>query len=158
MIMVAVLSVCMLFFPTQSYEVTLAVDLEHIMSKSELLSEIHCIINRNIQNVAPCSGLANKSTYISPVGQYFRDTSPLSIRSFIKNHRTWIFFVCFVLDSSPLFSMGIALMLSWWISISSTKYSCPSMKYLDQRHCGKVLSAPTILNSVELFPFNNLPF
>ena len=62
-------------------------------------------------------------------------------------------FVCFMFDSFPLFSMSILLMLSWWNSIYSTAYACPSMKYLNHRQCGKALSAPTILASVEILTF-----
>ena len=44
-------------------------------------------------------------------------------------------------------------MLPWWKSSSSTSYPCPSINYLYQIHCGKALSAPTILASVEILTF-----
>ena len=50
--------------------------------------------------------------------------------------------------------MRIALMLFWRKLSSSNAYPCPSMNYIDHRHCGKALSDPTILDSVELLPFN----
>ena len=59
-------------------------------------------------------------------------------------------FVYFMLDSLAIFSMSIKLMLSWWNSMSSTEYPCPSMKHLDHRHCGNAFSDPTILDFVEL--------
>ena len=49
--------------------------------------------------------------------------------------------------------MSMAPMLSWLKSISSTAYLCPSINYLNHRHCGKAFSAPTISASVEIIPF-----
>ena len=59
-------------------------------------------------------------------------------------------FVCFVLDSLPLFSMIVALMLSWRNFRSSTAYTCTSMKYIDHRNCGKASYTTTILASIEI--------
>ena len=62
-------------------------------------------------------------------------------------------FVRFMIESLAFFSMSIALMLYWRNLISSTAYTCTSTDYLDHRHCGKTLSATTILDSVEILPF-----
>ena len=62
-------------------------------------------------------------------------------------------FVGFMIYSFPLFYMRITLVLSWWNSISSTAYPCPSIKYIDRRCCGKALYPPTILDSVDIVPF-----
>ena len=124
------------------------------MSTSRVLLGITCIIARNIWNIAPCNVLMKKSAYIYPVRQYFMEKFPLSIQYFIKKYRNQMCFVRFMLDSLPLFSMSIALMLSWWNSSSSTAYPYPSIKYLNHRHCGKASSSPTISASVEVLPFN----
>ena len=44
-------------------------------------------------------------------------------------------------------------MLSWQNSSSSTAYTCPSMKYINRRNCGRLSYATTILASVEILPF-----
>ena len=153
MILVAVLNVCLTFCPTHSCEVNFNMALGHLIFKSEVLSRIPCIIAQNLRNVAPCSGLVKKSAYISPIGQYFRDKSQFSIRYFIKKYHNQMCFVCFVLVSSPFFSMSIALMLSWRNSIFSASYPCPSIKYLGHRCCGTASSDPTISASVDLLQF-----
>ena len=84
--------------------------------------------------------------------QYFSDKYPFSIRSLIMKYRNWVCFFWFILDSLRLFSINIALMLSWWQSSSSTAYTCPSINYLYHRHCGKASSAPTVSASAELPP------
>ena len=152
-IMVDVPGVYLSFYTAHSCDSTVAMALGHIMYKSGILSRIIYIIDRNRRNVAPCSVLVKKSAYISPVGQYFRYKSLFSIQYFIKKYRTRMFFVRFLLESFPLFSMSIALMLSWWKSSFSTAYPCPSMKYLNHSHCGKASSALTMLASFELLPF-----
>ena len=104
---VAVTRVCMLFCTINSCEVTLAMDIVHLMSTYGVLLGIPCIIARNHQSVASCSGLVKKYEYIYLVGHYFREKSPFSIQYFIKNYCTRMFFVRFVLDYLPLFSMII---------------------------------------------------
>ena len=152
-LMIDVNHVCMLFWTTHYCEVTLDMALGKLMSISGVLSEIPCIISRNRRNVTPCNGLVNKSSYISPVRQYFSDKSPFSIIYFIKKYHIWILFVRFILDYLPLFSMSILPILYWQNLISFTECTCPPMKYIDHRQCGKALSSPTILASVELLPF-----
>ena len=145
--------VCLLLCPTHSYELTFAMDIGQIVSTSRVIFGILCIVARNFQKISPCSGLKKKSAYISLIGKYFRGNYPFSILSFITNHCNRVCFVWLVLDFLPFFSMSIALTLSWWTLSSSTAYTCPSMKYIDHRHCVKASYAPTILASVELFPF-----
>ena len=57
---VAVLRVCLSFFPTHFCEMTLANALGNLMLASGVLLEIPCIISRNRRNIAPCSGLVKK--------------------------------------------------------------------------------------------------
>ena len=113
MVAVAVNHVCLLFCLTHYCEVTLAMALWQLMYTSKVLLGIISIISWNLRNVAPCNGLVKKSAYISPVGQYFRKKCLFSIRSFINKYSTRMWFFCFVLDYLPLFSISIALMLSW---------------------------------------------
>ena len=68
--------VYLLFYTTHSCEATLAMYLGQLMSTSGVLLGIYCIIYQNRRNVAPCNGLANKSAYIYPIGQYFRENLP----------------------------------------------------------------------------------
>ena len=128
-------------------------NLGQLMSTSWVLSKIPCIIPHNWRNVAPFSGLVNKSAYISPIGNYFRENSPLLIHSFIKKYYNWMCFFLFMIYSLPLVFMSTSLVLSWWYLSSSNAYPCPSTKYLNHRHCGKVSSSTTISSSVELLPF-----
>ena len=123
------------------------------MCISGVLLGIPFIISRNRQNVAPCSGLVKKSAFISPVRQYFSDKSPLPIQYFIKRYRTQMCFVLFILEYLQLFSMSIALRLSWWNLSSFAAYPCPSINYIDHRHCGKSSCAPNISASVDLLPY-----
>ena len=144
MLVVDVLCVYLSFYPTHSCEITFCVDIVHLMSTSRVLSGITCIISRNLRNVAPSSGLGKKSAYISPIRHYFRDNSPFSIRYLIKKFLARICFFCFVIYYLLLFSIIIALMLSWWNSIPSTTHPCPSMRYINHRQCVKSSSAPTV--------------
>ena len=77
---VVVTHLCLSFYPIHSFEVILTMALGQLMSTSGVISNFYCIIACNRQNIAPCSGLVNKSAYISPVRHYFRDKSPFSIR------------------------------------------------------------------------------
>ena len=59
----------------------------------------------------------------------------------------------FLLEYFSLFSMIIALMLSWWNLSFSTTYTCPSIKDLDHSHYGKESSTPIIWYSIDILPF-----
>ena len=123
---------------THSYEVTLVMDIWQVMYTYGILSGIPYITSQKLWNVSPCSGLVKKSSNISFVGQYLSDKSPLSMKYLINKYCTRIWFVRFMIDYFPLFSMSIALILSWTNYSSSTIYTCHSIKYLDHRDCGKV--------------------
>ena len=56
---------------------TLAMALGNLMSTSGAILGIPCIISRNLQSVANCSGLVNKYAYISPVRSVFQGQVPV---------------------------------------------------------------------------------
>ena len=145
--------VCLLFCTTHYCEVNLTMDLGQLMSTSRLILRVPCITSCNHRNVSPCSGLVKKSAYISLIRLYFSEKYLFLIRLLIKNYCTRMCFFFFVLDSFPFFYIIVALILSCCNSSSSTVYPCPSINYLDHRHCGKASSAPTISDSIEILPF-----
>ena len=77
LITVAFNHVFLLLCPTQSYEVTLDMDIGYLMSTLGVLSGISCIIARNFRIVACCNGFVKKFAYISPIGNYFSNKYPL---------------------------------------------------------------------------------
>ena len=93
---VAVMCVFILFYPTHSCEVTLAVALRQLISTSRVLSGIPFIIDQNLRNVSPCSGLVKEYANIYPVGHYFSENSPFSIKYLINKYGTqmWFFPLC----------------------------------------------------------------
>ena len=71
------------------------------------------ITSLNLWNSPPCKGFVKKSANIASVGQYFTDTSPALILSFMKKYLIFIWRDFCPADIRPFVSNLIADSLSW---------------------------------------------
>ena len=80
----------------------------------------------NFLNLCPDKGLVKKSPTISSVGQCSTESSFDLILSVTKKCLTLMCLVLLLLEAFPLFSNGIALLLSQWMMLALTSCPCAS--------------------------------
>ena len=80
---------------------------------SFLIGMIFMIRSLNILNILPCVGLVMKYPIMSFVGHHYTFNSFLMILAVMKNKWMLVCFFLLLLDDFPLFSMRMALLLSW---------------------------------------------
>ena len=108
----------------------------------------------NNWNDLPCFGLVNTSAHISSVVHNYIFNFPLSTVSLTITYLALICLVLFPIEPRPFISISMVDILSWYIILCSTVYTCPSINYLVQITCTRAPYAPTNSPSVEIFTFN----
>ena len=101
-----------------------------------------------VLNLAPWSGLVNKSAIISSVGKYFTETSPAATWSVIRKYQIPIYRVILLLYLNPLFYIKLEI----WLCCYTMERAF--IKLQVRSTSGSTSLTPKILDSVDLFVLN----